>query len=93
MKSEQPKGPFCQSCSMPMGKPDDFGTDIIGYKVNDYCHYCYKDGRFTDPDIIMEQMIDLAVSCMVKHENIPEEKAEEIASSSIPRLKRWKKDD
>jgi hypothetical protein len=44
---EQPKGPFCQSCSMPLEKPDDFGTGAEGFRVNDYCHYCFDKSAFT----------------------------------------------
>ena len=84
-------GPFCQSCSMPMLKPEDFGTDEKGLRINDYCHFCYKDGKFTNPDITLEQMIDLSVGCMVKYTNMTEDKARELSSNCIPALKRWTK--
>ncbi|MDR1096440.1 MAG: zinc ribbon domain-containing protein, partial [Spirochaetaceae bacterium] len=38
---------FCQSCGMPLSKDEDFGTNTDGSKNNDYCAYCYKDGKFT----------------------------------------------
>jgi hypothetical protein len=40
-------GPFCQSCGMPMTKPEEFGTTAGGWRQNDYCTHCYKDGEFT----------------------------------------------
>lgn len=85
---EQPKGPFCQSCSMPMLKPEDFGTDQHGWRINDYCYHCFSNGEFTHPGITMEEMIDIAVSHMAQF--MPETKAKEIAGSCIPYLKRWK---
>ncbi|MBO6082186.1 MAG: zinc ribbon domain-containing protein, partial [Bacteroidales bacterium] len=36
---------FCQSCGMPLTK-DVFGTNADGSKNEDYCMYCYKDGKF-----------------------------------------------
>jgi len=40
---EGPKGPVCQSCAMPMTKPDDFGTNGDGTKNGDYCSMCYVE--------------------------------------------------
>jgi hypothetical protein len=50
---------FCQSCGMPLEKSvkgEDFGTNADGAKNNDYCAYCYKDGKFTQ-DVTMDGMI------------------------------------
>ena len=33
---------FCQSCGMPMEKPEDFGTSNDGGRNEEYCCYCYK---------------------------------------------------
>lgn len=85
------KGPFCQSCSMPMLKPKDFGTDEKGFKINDYCHFCFENGKFTNPDTTLGQMIKLSADFMVKKANMPESQARQIASSFIPTLKRWRK--
>ncbi len=56
MKATQSQGSFCQSCTMPMHKPEDFGTNTDGSKNDEYCHYCYQNGKFVEPDITMEQM-------------------------------------
>ena len=29
MKNEQPKGPFCQTCGMPLNKPEDFARTVV----------------------------------------------------------------
>ena len=47
---------FCQSCGMPL-TTDNKGTNADGSRNEDYCIYCYKDGRFTQ-DFTMEQMIE-----------------------------------
>ena len=36
---------FCQSCGMPL-TDEVLGTNADGSKNEDYCMYCYKDGKF-----------------------------------------------
>ena len=36
---------FCQSCGMPL-TDEVLGTNADGSKNEDYCTYCYKDGKF-----------------------------------------------
>ncbi len=37
---------FCQSCYMPVTKPEDFGTKADGSPSVDYCYHCYSNGAF-----------------------------------------------
>jgi hypothetical protein len=71
-------------------KDDDFGTNADGTKNGEFCHYCYKDGRFTDEGITMEQKIDKLVDIAVAKMKIPKEQALAQASEIIPTLKRWR---
>lgn len=87
---EQSKGPFCQSCSMPMEKPEDFGTDENGNKVNNYCSYCFQNGEFTHPDVTLGQMTEIVVKNMTEKMNIPEDQARQITQSFLPKLVRWR---
>ena len=87
---EIPKGPFCQSCSMPMEKPEDFGMDECGFRTNNYCHYCYQKGEFTHPDITLGQMTEIVVKNMVEKMQIPEDHARQITQSFLPKLVRWR---
>jgi hypothetical protein len=81
---------FCQSCGMPLGKDEDFGTNVDGSKNNDYCAYCYKDGKFTQ-NLTMDAMIDRCVPFMVKaNQDMTEEKARKSMEEWFPKLKRWK---
>ena len=50
---------FCQSCGMPLSE-DVLGTNADGSKNEDYCMYCYKDGKFLQ-DCTMEEMIEHSV--------------------------------
>jgi len=40
----QSKGPFCQSCGMPLSKPEEFALGVDGFHINDYCAFCYRNG-------------------------------------------------
>jgi putative zinc ribbon protein len=47
-----PKGRFCQSCGMPLGKdPLGGGTNSDGSGSAEYCSHCYREGRFTEPNL------------------------------------------
>ncbi len=81
-------GPFCQSCGMPMEKSEDFGTDDKRFRINDYCHYCYQNGKFTE-DISKEEMIDKVSKIMAEKNIMPEEEAKEMMGKCIPKIKRW----
>jgi hypothetical protein len=74
---------------MPLDKEEMFGTEKDGSKNMDYCKYCYREGKFTNPDLSLEQMITRMTKRMDK-EKIPEEIIE-AAISRLPELKRWKK--
>ena len=87
---QQPQGPFCQSCAMPLQKEEDFGTNADGSKSEEYCRYCYQAGKFTEPDISMKEMVDKVVSFLVSLEKMPEAQAREIGTTFIPQLKRWR---
>ena len=57
---------FCQSCGMPLTE-DVLGTNADGSKNEDYCMYCYKDGKFLQ-DCTMEEMIEHCAQLMEQRE-------------------------
>ncbi len=42
MNTIKPQGPFCQSCAMPMAKPQNFGTNADGIQNQEYCHLFFS---------------------------------------------------
>jgi len=74
---------------MPMEKPEDFGTNADGSRNKDYCRFCLQNGRFTDPNITMEQMIEKVAGFIVTKMKMPKAQAKEMAKTLIPKLKRW----
>jgi hypothetical protein len=55
----------------------------------DYCHFCFREGRFTRPDISLDEMIKLSVSNAVEAD-MPREQAVASARLLLPTLKRWR---
>ena len=80
---------FCQSCAMPMTE-DVYGTNEDGTKNEEYCHYCFKDGQFTN-DISMEEMIEFCVPKTVEATDMDEETVRKMYDEIFPQLKRWMK--
>lgn len=79
---------ICQSCGMPLTK-DDLGTNKDGSLNNDYCKYCYKDGKFID-DVTMEEYIEMC-SQYGEQAGMSNEEMKEYCEKLFPTLKRWKK--
>jgi hypothetical protein len=76
---------------MPMQNPEDFGTEAGGGASEEYCRHCYREGKFTDPDITLEGQIDRLVKLAGSKMNIDETLARTMAMEIIPKLKRWQK--
>ena len=84
---------FCQSCGMPLTN-EILGTKTEGSKCEDYCIYCFKNGKFTK-DCTMEEMIEFCSQFvdevnknMSKHMTKDEYKS--MMRQHFPLLKRWK---
>lgn len=83
------QSPVCQSCAMPLVKPEDFGTEANSNKSEDYCCHCYAGGKFT-----YESTLEQAVE-----NNIPwwrdgcanDDEARARIMEVFPKLKRWAK--
>jgi len=80
---------ICQSCAMPLENPEQFGTNADGSVNQDYCIYCYKDGKFID-DVSMEEYIDMC-SQYGEQAWMTNEKMRAYCTERFPTLKRWKK--
>ena len=69
---------------MPLDK-SIYGTDCHGAHIEDYCVYCYQDGRFTE-DVTMDEMIRLCARFV-------EGNSRDLAIANMklqyPRLGRW----
>ncbi|MGL4731391.1 MAG: zinc ribbon domain-containing protein [Clostridium sp.] len=81
---------YCQSCGMPMGDSKEIlGTNCDGSKNEEYCKYCFGNGKFK-ANISMEEMIEVCVPHMVSaNPNMKEDEARKMMQEFFPKLKRW----
>ena len=85
---------FCQSCGMPLTE-EVLGTNVDGSKNEDYCMYCYKDGKFMQ-ECTMEEMIEHCAQFVnAVNEGLENPITKEgyigMMKSYFPQLKRWRK--
>lgn len=85
---------FCQSCGMPL--TDKFyGTNANNSKNEDYCSYCFENGKFTK-ECTMEEMIEHCAQFLDEYNKDADNKltkADAVAQMRLhfPEMKRWKK--
>lgn len=79
----------CQSCGMPLKKDlEGGGTEADGAKSVKYCSRCYRDGKFTNPNMTVQEMQAL-VKDKIKEMGFPGFLAG-FFTKNIPKLERWK---
>ena len=80
----------CQSCGVPL---EDwfYGTEEGGVETREYCRFCYSDGKFVEPDLTVDQMVQRNLDFMTKKLKIEDAKSREFSYALIPTLKRWRK--
>ena len=79
----------CQSCGMPLGD-GFFGTEKNGSETQEYCKFCYQDGEYVQPDLTVDDMIQMSINNMTTAQGMSQEESERLAQEYIPNLKRWK---
>ena len=85
---------FCQSCGMPL-TDEVLGTNADGSKNEEYCIYCYKDGKFTQ-ECTMDEMIEHCAQFVSEFNEgsglkLTREEAIGQMKMFFPHLKRWRK--
>lgn len=76
---------------MPMNGGEMLGSNSDGSKNEDYCMYCYKNGKFV-ADVDMDMMIHFCVPHMVRaNPGMSDEEAKSKMQEFFPKLKRWAK--
>ncbi len=85
---------FCQSCGMPLTE-EVLGTNADGSKNEDYCMYCYKDGKFLQ-ECTMDEMIEHCAQFVDEvNKGLPQPITKEeyigMMKTYFPQLKRWRK--
>ena len=78
----------CQSCYMPMSKPEDFGTEACGGPSDDYCVHCYQNGDFTWKPTF-EEFVEGNVQFWREEGESDDTAARVRIMEVLPTLKRW----
>lgn len=55
------KTKLCQSCGMPLKVSGDFGTEKDGTLSEKYCHHCYENGAWKQPDLSFDEFYALSL--------------------------------
>jgi hypothetical protein len=73
---------------MPLSKDEKGGgTEADGRKSAEYCSHCYVMGKYTEPNLTVDQMVE-KVQGKMKQMHIPGFVAKSF-TKDIPTLKRW----
>ena len=82
-----PRQLVCQCCGMPL-EDSIIGKDKDGALNEDYCKWCYADGKYTYSD--MDELINVCIPHMVA-QGFSEEQAREYMKQNLPQLDYWKR--
>ena len=82
-----PRQLICQCCGMPMGEDDLVSREKDGSFNEEYCKWCYADGKYTYND--MDKLIDVCVAHMA-NESFTAEQARSYMRQVLPKLNYWK---
>jgi len=79
----------CQSCGMPLKRDvNGGGTNSDGSKNSKFCSNCFQDGKFTMPDITVDEM-KIRVKEKLKEFGFPGFLGG-VFTRNIPKLERWR---
>ena len=76
---------------MPVNNPADFGTYESGAKKLDYCRFCFVKGKFTEPGLTLDEMIEKVGKIVSEKRRVPVEEALATAREMLTKLKRWQR--
>ena len=80
---------ICQSCSSPLEYVEN-GRNADGTINNDYCIFCYDNGKFLD-DRTLEEEIEFLIPLYIDNRDISEDEARNDLTKLLSNLKRWTK--
>jgi len=83
------KHTFCQSCGMPLTQdPKGGGTNAHGTRSHTYCSYCFREGKFLNPDMTLDEMKEVVVTAL--HKKGMPTFAARLVAGNLHRMERWR---
>ena len=83
-----PRQLVCQCCGMPLSEDETISREPDGTFNEDYCRWCYADGRFAYAS--RDALLDFLIAHMPNPENTPEETRRMQFDGYLSTLKHWK---
>jgi hypothetical protein len=74
---------------MPLKNGEVSGTEANGELSTMYCELCYRDGKFLNPDMTIEEMKEV-IDNTVGKEGLRGKFIAWMGKKQLPSLKRWK---
>ena len=84
-----PRQLICQCCGMPLNEDDMISREKDGSLNEDYCRWCYAEGKFTYTS--KETLLDFLLTHMPNPDNTPETDRRRAYDGYLSELKHWKK--
>ena len=82
-----PRQLVCQCCGMPLNEDELLSREEDGSFNEDYCKWCYTDGKFTYDS--KDALLDFLLSHMPNPEQIPENQRRIQYDDWLSQLKHW----
>ena len=83
-----PRKLVCQCCGMPLSEDGMISREPDGSFNEDYCTWCYADGRFAYAS--KDALLDFLTAHMPNPENTPEAERRAMYDRYLSQLKHWK---
>ena len=83
-----PRQLICQCCGMPLSEDGMISREPDGSFNEDYCTWCYTDGRFAYES--KDALLDFLIAHMPDPENTPEDARRAMYDGYLSQLKHWK---
>lgn len=83
-----PRTLVCQCCGMPLSEDSMISREEDGSLNEDYCRWCYSDGRFAYKT--KDALLDFLLSHMPNPENLAEDERRRMYDGYLSVLKHWK---
>ncbi len=83
-----PRKLVCQCCGMPLSEDGMISREPDGSFNEDYCTWCYTDGRFAYES--KDALLDFLIAHMPNPENTPEAERRTMYDGYLSQLKHWK---
>ena len=83
-----PRQLYCQCCGMPLNEDDMISREPDGSFNEDYCKWCYADGKFAYAT--KESLLDFLMAHMPNPEHTPDPERRAFFDGQLSQLKHWR---